>query len=287
MALGQVIGAVDAGQFSAKASLIVVAFTVFDLVFVVLLNDWADRDVDALKRRLFPHSGSPKTIPDGLLPAARVLRVALASGLLSLGVAVCGMHVLGRPWLGVLGGSALGLFVFYSLPPVALNYRGGGELLEAIGVGLLLPWFGAYAQSGRLFTPGMAWLAGLFSLSFASAVASGLSDEESDHAGGKRTFTTLLGNPRARRLAEGSVMLGLVSWGLVPAALDVGRAAWLAVPVALVSAVHLARVLRASSSAITSAFAEQRAYKHHLHRAIWDGTALLGFGLAALRLALR
>src|SRR5688572_25540308 len=66
-----------------------VLFTVLDLIFIVLLNDWFDRDVDALKRRMLPHSGSPKTIPDGILPPWHLLcaglLAAVLAGLVSLG----------------------------------------------------------------------------------------------------------------------------------------------------------------------------------------------------------
>ncbi|MEB3327874.1 MAG: hypothetical protein VKQ33_01435 [Candidatus Sericytochromatia bacterium] len=38
-------------------------------MFIVPLDDWADARVDRLKREMFPTGCSPKTIPDGVLPA--------------------------------------------------------------------------------------------------------------------------------------------------------------------------------------------------------------------------
>jgi 4-hydroxybenzoate polyprenyltransferase len=51
---GQVLGVVAAGRFDPVMCVLGFAFTLFDLAFVVLLNDFGDREVDALKRRMFP-----------------------------------------------------------------------------------------------------------------------------------------------------------------------------------------------------------------------------------------
>jgi 1,4-dihydroxy-2-naphthoate octaprenyltransferase len=282
MVLGQGIGALEAGRLSLRALAIGLLFTLFDTVFIVLVNDWADRDVDAVKRALFPHAGSPKTIPDGLLPARVVLAAGMAAGAAAVATAVVGGRWLGLPWLGVGGLSGVGIFVAYSLPPLALNYRGGGEILEAIGVGVALPWIGAYAQSGRALPAGLPWLAGFTALSFASAVASGLSDEVSDREGGKTTFTTRLGNTGARRIIEGSVLAGAALWALVPV---LERSLRAALPAALGIAValfHAGRLRRASALAVTGAFGPLRVYKAHLHRAIWEGALALVAALVAL-----
>ena len=45
---------------------------------------------------------------------------------------------------------ALLLLWLYSFKPVRLSYRGGGEILQALGTALVLPLLGFYAQSGSL-----------------------------------------------------------------------------------------------------------------------------------------
>ena len=114
-------------------------------------------------------------------------------------------------------------------------------------------------------------------LSLSSAVASGLSDEESDREGGKTTFTTAFGNPAARRLAQGAAVSGLVAWAVLPALHRVGDA-WIALPAVAVSAARLGRAMVAGKAAVTNAFAAQSEYKRQLHRAIWDGTAVIAAG---------
>jgi len=281
LALGQAMGFADTGRFSWLAAILATAFVLLDGTFVVLMNDWSDRDVDAIKRQRFPSAGSPKTIPDGIIVAPRVLFAAVVAGALATALAIGSAALLGRPWYGVMGLLALLVFVSYSLPPLALNYRGGGEVLEALGVGALLPWMGAYSQTGVLVSPHLVWLPGLVLLSFASAVASGLSDEESDREGGKTTFTTRFGNAAARRTIEFSAGAGLVLWTVFPALFSASQA-WVAIPATAMSFFHLRRMLALSPWAVTNAFHQHGWYKTHLHRAIWRGALVLA-GTFALR----
>jgi 1,4-dihydroxy-2-naphthoate octaprenyltransferase/chlorophyll synthase len=284
--LGQAVGAAEAGRVSGGALLFGVAWMVADVAFIVLLNDWGDREVDALKRRMFPRGCSPKTIPDGLLPARAVLTGGLGAGGAALLLAAGAGGQLDRPLLLPLSALALALFAAYTLPPLRLNYRGGGELLEMLGIGLLLPLLHAYAQGGVLLPPGLlAALPGLLALSLASALASGLSDEESDRAGGKRTVATRLGNAATRRGVEALVVAGALLWAAAPLLSAGGLPLRAALPAAALALLFGVRLRRASPAAVTRAFAAQGAYKRELHRAIWWGTGALAGGLllAAVR----
>ncbi len=287
--VGQALGVVQLGRVDLAAALVGFALTFLLLAFIVLLNDWADREVDALKRRRFPDGCSPKTIPDGILPARAVLGGGLAAGALALSLAAFAQGWLNRPLLlGAVAGCLL-LFAGYSLPPLRLNYRGGGELLEMLGVGGALPWTMAYVQGG-LGVEGYLWLPragavlpGLMLLALASAVASGLSDEVSDREGGKTTLATSLGNAFARRLTELSVALGALAWivaGLVSSEVP----AVVAVVAAAVVLYRLRRVVALSAAAVTNAFRAQAAYKAALHAAIWDGGRALALLLVLHRL---
>lgn len=282
---GQAVGAATTGHLSLGALAFGVLWMVADVSFIVLLNDWGDRDVDALKRRMFPQGCSPKTIPDGILPAGALLAAGLGAGGVALLLAWGAGLALGRPWLLPLAASGLLVFAAYTLPPLRLNYRGGGELLEVVGVGGVLPTLHVYAQCGQWAPAGWVSLApGLLALSLSSALASGLSDEESDRAGGKRTFTTLWGNAVVRRGVEVSLGGGLLLW------LGASCLAEDAPPlVAVVPAVGVAlpfgvRLVRRSPSAVTNAFGAQAAYKGELHRAIWWGTFVLSAGVLAVGL---
>jgi 1,4-dihydroxy-2-naphthoate octaprenyltransferase len=279
MLLGQAIGIDATGTISFAGLALGVAFTALDIVFVVLMNDWGDQEVDRIKRSMFPDS-SPKTIADGILPAPAVLGVGALAGLGAVAVALAGEIALDRPWLTVAAVLALAVFAAYTLPPLRLNYRGGGELLEALGVGLVLPWINAYAQSGRALAPALLVLPGFALFALSSAVASGLADERSDRRGGKRTFTTLLGNRIARRLVNALALGGGLAWAAT---------AWLGtfgsptIQLAAASAVALlswGAVRRAGVGAETDAFDVQRAYKASLHQLVWESALVLAAGMA-------
>src|SRR5690606_32965293 len=194
-------------------------FTLSDLAFIVFLNDWGDQDVDRIKRQMFPHGCSPKTIPDGILSSRSLLSAGLSAGAAGLCIALVGewgFAKLGapRPGLSWLAVACLSLFVAYSLPPLRLNYRGGGEALEMLGVGVALPYLNFILQSGEWWSVWLWPLAGFALLSLGSALASGLSDEESDRAGGKRTLASVAGNEVVRRVTELLVVLGALAWVL-------------------------------------------------------------------------
>jgi 1,4-dihydroxy-2-naphthoate octaprenyltransferase len=285
-ALGQALGFAAAGRLSLAALGVGVLFAVLDLLFIVFLNDWGDREVDAIKRRMFPRS-SRKTLPDGLLPARQLLVAGLLAGGLALGLSALAGWLLDRPWLAPFAAGALLVFVAYTLPPLRLNYRGGGELLEMLGVGVVLPWLHHYLQSGALTPgPGFGLLPGFALMSLASAIASGLSDERSDRRGGKRTVVSTLGNRvgRGATLAAGFGGAALLAAG---PSLDPGLPSWCALPAAGLALFHLGGAASESSAAVTDAFEAQRRLKGHLHRAIWRGALLAAALLAASALVER
>ncbi len=277
--LGQAVGVAAAGSFDLVAALLGFAFTAFDLAFLVLLNDWGDRDVDALKRRMFPDVGGRKTIPDRLLAARSVLELGLGAAAFAVGTAVTVEILRSRP--GACSGAlvCLSLFVAYTLPPVKLNYRGGGELLEMLGVGFALPWWNVYVQSGLAAPRELAWLPGFALLALASALASGLSDEESDRLGGKRTFTTMFGKPAVRAAVEGMLVATMLVWAMMPK-LAPAIADWgLALPAVTLLAWCYRDVAKASQSLDIDEPEGLSRYKAAVHGCIWWSAAMLGTSL--------
>jgi 1,4-dihydroxy-2-naphthoate octaprenyltransferase len=92
----------------------------------------------------------------------------------------------------------------YSFAPVRLSYRGGGELLQGIGVGVGLPCLGYYLQTEGVFAPG--WVIGPAALlGVCSNVLTALPDVEDDTLADKRTWPVRHGMPSARRFASGGI----------------------------------------------------------------------------------
>lgn len=283
--LGQAAGIATTGRVRFGAVVFGLLWTIAHVSFVVLVNDWGDRDVDAIKRRMFPRGCSPKTIPDRILPARALLVGGLVACAVALVLALAAGPLLHRPLLFPLALLAALVFAAYTLPPLKLNYRGGGELLEMAGVGVLLPVIHAYAQSGELVPPWLrAVMPGVATLALASAIASGLADESSDRVGGKTTFVTTFGNAAARGTVEG--LLGAASVLLITMLLfRDAPPPWSILPAAILVLVFQLRLVERSAQATTDAFGAQSAYKRELHRGIWWPTVCLAVSLIVARFA--
>ena len=275
--LGQGIGIAANGRIDWFGLGLGLAFTVAFLAFVVLINDWGDQEVDVIKRRLYPDGCSPKTIPDDVLESSSVLMGGTGAGILALALAGVGEHVLGRP--GLLGAAAgcLLLLVLYTLPPIRLNYRGGGEMLEMLGVGFFLPWWNAFVQSGNPTPAGVVVLPAFALLCLSSALASGLADEESDRLGGKRTFTTMFGAIAVRQAAEGLVVGAMLVWAALPWLAPSYAQLWMVLPVIVVMVADYRDLL---IEARDFGDAMHRRYKFVLHQCIWRGGLMMTAMLA-------
>lgn len=276
---GQLVGVALCDGFSFGAALFGVFFGFSDLMTIVFLNDWADRRVDTIKREMFPETCSPKTIPDGILPARSLAIAGVLGALACVVIAWISAWLLERPYL--LPGGVLALLIFwaYTLPPIRMNYRGGGEGLEALGVAVVLPWLNAYAQSGVIFAAEYIFSLPLLVLSLASAIASGLADERSDLRGGKKTVVTRLGNTVSRKTIEILSVLAALAWIGVGAVIGNTLAGLAGAGAVLV----WLRPLRSISfRAQTDAFSHQKRYKQLLHRAVW-WSALAASSVLVLR----
>lgn len=284
--LGQILGATSTGALDTIGVVLGLAFTLTGLGFIVLLNDWGDRQVDTIKRNMFPDDSSPKTIPDHLITARSVGVAGIVFGLASLGVAATTEVVMGRPRAFEAGAACMAVFAAYTLPPIRLNYRGGGELLEMLGVGIALPIYNAYLQAGSVAPEVWPWVVGFAFLSLGSGIGSGLSDEQSDRRGGKRTLASVFGNTAARRATEFCVLLGAATWCLGAALMPDAVPPWVVVPALAILGWRFVAMLRVSPAAVSGAFAAQGRYKHFLHGAIWHSTIVVAL-LLWLRMILR
>lgn len=265
--LGQSIGFISAGSFNGPGLIAGLGFSFFGLIYIVLLNDFGDQFVDRVKRKMFPRQCSPKTIPDRILPASALLKGGQLMGGLALAWSLSGL-LIDRPWLPALALGGLFIFFSYTFPPLKLNYRGGGELLEGFGVGFYLPYLNIYCQTGKLWHPDYLLLSGFVVLSLSSALASGLSDEESDLTGGKKTFTTMFGNPMVRNVVVACLLVtpvvwlwSLSKWPTVPV--------WFCLVPGLLVWAMVVPIKKLSAFAGTRQFKEQKQFKNLLHLGIW------------------
>ena len=116
------------------------------------LNDYFDHRTgnDEANRRFSPFNGGSRVIQEGLILPAQMLRLGLA--FLAAGFLVGAVFTLwtANAVIPVLGGIGLVSIVGYTAFPVALGYRGLGEILVGLNFGPLSVLGSAYVQTGRV-----------------------------------------------------------------------------------------------------------------------------------------
>ncbi|NDJ86753.1 MAG: prenyltransferase [Chloroflexi bacterium] len=163
-------------------------------------NEYADHETDALTSRT-PFSGGSGALPrSGFSPliAFWAAWVALTMG---LGVAIAALVLSSYPWpaFGVL---LFGAFFgwMYSLPPLALAWRGWGELDNAMLGGIALPLYGFTVQAGWVDPAVIAICLPFGALVFVNLLATTWPDREADSQVGKFTLATRWPASKLRRL---------------------------------------------------------------------------------------
>ena len=167
-----------------------------------VLNDYYD-DLSGADRinidPLTPFAGGSRMIQRQLLTSTQMFK---------FGWSLFAIAVLLGLWLVALTGPVLILFgvagvvisIIYSAPPLALSYRGLGELAITLAFGIL-PVSGAYYVQTGTFSLLPVWV-GLIPGLLTSAILfiNQFPDYETDKLSGKRTIVVRLGPARAARL---------------------------------------------------------------------------------------
>lgn len=199
LVLGQALAFAVTGAFSWRSAALVHAIGLLDHLVIVFTNDLADRETDADNQTYSLVSGGSRVLVEGALSPRAVGRAAwlAVAGLLALGLGWAPQ----RPALAWLVPAALALIWAYSCPPLRLSYRGGGEWLQALGLGVVLPLIGYVGQAGSLAA--MPWdaLLPLLLLGLGGHVVTALPDRPSDARAAKRTIPVRIGLAPARWLA--------------------------------------------------------------------------------------
>jgi len=228
LAFGQ--GLALAGGLPPSVAMAAVAFGfgVVDQLVIVWMNDVADEPDDRLHSAPTPFSGGSRVLVEGRLTAAALTRGAWLAAVALLLLAAAAAMLAGRVWLPPLALAALGLAWAYSCPPLRRSARGGGEWLQAAGIGVVLPLVGWHAQSGA--APGLEsfpWAALLpaIALGYAGHVATAIPDAHADALAGRRTLAVRLGQARAALLTL--QVLTLATFGTALVLPRAGQTTWL------------------------------------------------------------
>jgi 1,4-dihydroxy-2-naphthoate octaprenyltransferase len=225
MILLSVILVYIAGNLIARALGFPLAWQSFAWGLVVLLlmsvsihdtNEFADYETDALTRPT-AFSGGSGALPKGDVPRIVALQAAWVTLVLGLVIAIVGL-VVGTMSLAavlVLVIGAVGGWM-YSLPPLALAWRGWGELDNAVLGGIVLPLYGYTVQTGRIDLVVILGCLPFAAFVFVNLLATTWADREADAQVGKFTLATRLSVPRLRLIYAVVVLIG---YGMLPALL--------------------------------------------------------------------
>ena len=185
-------------------------------------NDSIDfqRGVDDLPPHLVsPFTGGARVLPDAAVSLEAHRRVWI--GFFAVAAVIGLVLAVTRPngWiLLVLGAVGGGIGVFYTLPPLALQYHGVGEIAVAIIFGPIVV-LGSYAvQTGTLGWEPLLASIPLGLLVAAFLLVNEMPEHETDPRGGKRTIPARIGLEKSARLYEilvGSALVFLAALSIL------------------------------------------------------------------------
>jgi 1,4-dihydroxy-2-naphthoate octaprenyltransferase len=190
-----------------------------------LANDYYDhrtRD-DWLNKTPTPFSGGSRVIQDGAISPRAVLIYSLAC--FAVGIA-CGLYLWRATpgnvvlWLGLVG-VASGFL--YTATPVAIGYRGVGELFVGLNFGPLAVLGAHYVQAGHLSSAALMASVPVGLLIAAVLYINEFPDYDADRQVNKKTLIVLLGPKRARYgyiiiiALTYAALIASVTFGVLPA----------------------------------------------------------------------
>lgn len=160
-----------------------------------------------------PFSGGKRVLVDGLMSRRALFGVAIVGYAITaaVGLAIVGFREPGVLWFGVVG---MALAFFYHAPPVALSYRGLGELAVGVAYGPVIT-AGTYLVQRGAVSPAVVALSLPLGLLIAAFLwIAEFPDRKADEGAGKRTLVVRLGAKAAAKVFPalfGAAFLGLVA----------------------------------------------------------------------------
>ncbi|MBW2461820.1 MAG: prenyltransferase [Deltaproteobacteria bacterium] len=198
LVFGQAVAWAMTGAFDLYIAIFVHLIGVLDQLFIVYANDVADADADAVNEAPTLFSGGSRVLPEGKLSRNVLGAAAVVMGLGMIAGAFWATTAWHRPFAPVFIASGIFLLWGYSFGPLRLSYRGDGEVLQGLGVGVILPTFAYYMQTGSLDAMPMEVLGATFLLGYGGNVTTALPDYPADRKTNKRTVPVRLGELQAR-----------------------------------------------------------------------------------------
>ncbi|MCZ8341707.1 MAG: prenyltransferase [Leptospira sp.] len=181
-------------SISTYSLVCLLCYGVANQLFIVFGNDYADQETDALNQTFTIFSGGSRTLVEGKLSPKSILYATILFATFMLLLSIYFSILKNDLVFIILTLASIALLYAYSYPPFKLSYRGGGEILQALGVGFILPLF-AYRFFSLSFSDfELNLLPVLFLINLSCAMATSLPDYPSDLQSSKKTVTVTFGN---------------------------------------------------------------------------------------------
>jgi 1,4-dihydroxy-2-naphthoate octaprenyltransferase len=191
--LGQAIHFQLTGTFDLFIAILIHLYGFFMHFYIVYANDYADFETDQLNQTFTPFTGGSRVLIEGALKREDLKKGAILMAILVV-VSSTLLTIL-TSQISIVLFAIAGLFLLYaySFKPIQMSYRGYGELLQMIGVGLILPIIGYMAQGGDISQISWSILWILCFGQLAMALSTSLPDFPSDQKSDKKTTVVKLG----------------------------------------------------------------------------------------------
>jgi len=198
--LGQAIHFHLSGNFNIFMAIIIHLYGLLMHFYIVYANDYADFETDQLNQTFTPFTGGSRVLLDGDLKRDELKKGAQLMAILVILLSIV-MSWLAGSFLIVLF-AALGLFLLYaySFKPIRMSYRGYGEILQMLGVGVVLPLMGYITQGGQMQLFVWPIILILCLGQIAMAISTSLPDYPSDQISYKKTTVVKLGISKSASL---------------------------------------------------------------------------------------
>ncbi len=267
--LGQLWAAALGHPLNSEILYLTLLFAFVDQLYIVFANDYADQDADALNENPTLFSGGSRVLVDAKISPKALLRAAQVAAFTCFMIGGYLAFYFNRPWSVIFALIALGLLWAYSFKPIQASYRGFGVFLQTLGIAVVLPLFGFYAQAGSLQSFPWVPLAILALSQVSCAMATALPDIEGDKLGNKHTLAVKLGHRGSQTCMAFILLVASVLQALtLHDAPGQANPYWVAIPVgfALIAGIipkahtHIVRLASVSLTTISGALAIEVIY---------------------------
>lgn len=198
--LGQAIAMANGHDIGIISFLLVHGYGLAIQLFIVFANDYADQETDAHNSTYTPFSGGSRVLVDGDLHPHQLLKAAVLMAAACVVITIAAGSIAGTVWPPILAVAGILLLWLYSYGPMRVSYSGGGEVLQMLGVGCVLPLIGYSAQVGSLTYFPWELLRVILPTQLACAIGTAIPDYPSDNGDRKKTVPVLIGLLKAKRL---------------------------------------------------------------------------------------